>query len=85
MELNKALGTRHRAGLGISEATDSFTIIVSEETGRVSVASMGKLYVDLEPDRLKEMLQTAQDKVIEEKKFKLWKGRLKNHEKLDNK
>ena len=85
MELNKALGTRHRAGLGISEATDSFTIIVSEETGRVSVASMGKLYVDLEPDRLKEMLQMAQDKVVEEKKFKLWKGRLKNHEKVDNK
>lgn len=85
MELSKALGTRHRAGVGISEVTDSVTIIVSEETGRVSVANSGKLYVNLEPDELKEMLQKAQDKVSEEKKFKLWKGRLKNHEKVDNK
>lgn len=85
MELSKALGTRHRAGVGISEVTDSMTIIVSEETGRVSVANSGKLYVNLEPDELKEMLQKAQDKVSEDKKFKLWKGRLKNHEKMDNK
>ena len=85
MELSKALGTRHRAGVGISEVTDSVTIIVSEETGRVSVANLGKLYVNLEPDELKEMLQKAQDKVSEEKKFKLWKGRLKNHEKVDDK
>lgn len=85
MELSKELGTRHRAGVGISEMTDSFTIIVSEETGRVSVANLGKLYVNLEPDKLKEMLSEAQDKVNEEKKFKLWKGRLKNHEKVDNK
>lgn len=85
MELSKELGTRHRAGVGISEMTDSFTIIVSEETGRVSVANLGKLYVNLEPDKLREMLSEAQDKVNEEKKFKLWKGRLKNHEKVDNK
>lgn len=85
MELSKALGTRHRAGVGISEVTDSITVIVSEETGRVSVANLGKLYVNLEPDELKGMLQKAQDKVSEEKKFKLWKGRLKNHEKMDNK
>ena len=38
MELSKQLGTRHRAGVGISEVTDSVTIIVSEETGQVSVA-----------------------------------------------
>ena len=40
MELSKQLGTRHRAGVGISEATDSLTIIVSEETGQVSVICM---------------------------------------------
>lgn len=43
MELSKQLGTRHRAGVGISEQTDSVTIIVSEETGQVSVAQGGKL------------------------------------------
>ena len=43
MELSKQLGTRHRAGVGISEQTDSVTIIVSEETGQVSVARNGKL------------------------------------------
>ena len=43
MELSKQLGTRHRAGVGISEATDSLTIIVSEETGQVSVARGGEL------------------------------------------
>ena len=43
MELSKELGTRHRAGVGISEVTDAFTIIVSEETGKVSVTQGGKL------------------------------------------
>ena len=43
MQINKALGTRHRAGLGISEATDAMTLIVSEETGKISVAYKGEL------------------------------------------
>ena len=43
MELSKELGTRHRAGIGISEATDSMTVIVSEETGKISVAYKGRL------------------------------------------
>ena len=43
MELSKELGTRHRAGVGISEATDSMTVIVSEETGIISLAIDGKL------------------------------------------
>ena len=43
MLLSKELGTRHRAGVGISEVTDSMTVIVSEETGRISVAYEGNL------------------------------------------
>ena len=43
MELSKQLGTRHRAGVGISEVSDSVTIAVSEETGQISVAQEGNL------------------------------------------
>ena len=78
MELRKELGTRHRAGVGISEVTDSLTLIVSEETGRVSIAFEGELYRNVDADFVREKLQLLQDKVIEEKKFKLWKGRSKN-------
>ncbi len=68
MELSKELGTRHRAGVGISEVTDSVTIIVSEETGRVSVASGGILKRNLEPDELRSELSRLQKKEGEEKK-----------------
>ena len=74
MELSKELGTRHRAGVGISEVTDSMTVIVSEETGRVSVAYEGKLSRNVDMDELKEMLQSIQGKTFEEKKsFRLFK------------
>lgn len=78
MELSKELGTRHRAGIGISEATDSMTIIVSEETGKISVAYKGQLDRNLDGDKLKEKLRIVQKKPLEEKKRKLWKGRTKN-------
>ena len=84
MALSKELGTRHRAGVGISEATDSFTVIVSEETGRISVALEGKLDRNLDADTLKERLRKIQDKQQpEEKKVKLWKGRKKNGKETD--
>ncbi len=71
--LSKELGTRHRAGLGMSETTDSMTIIVSEETGRVSVAYAGVLYQELNVDALREHLLKIQAKPIKENKKKFWK------------
>lgn len=80
MKLSKELGTRHRAGVGVSEATDSLTIIVSEETGKVSVALEGKIYRNINGDEMKQYLITSQNKKTEVKRFKLWKGR-RHHEK----
>lgn len=56
MQLSKDMGTRHRAGVGISEITDSFTIIVSEETGKVSIARTGEIIRGVSGDFLKEQL-----------------------------
>ncbi|NBJ91208.1 diadenylate cyclase CdaA [Parablautia muri] len=78
MGLSKELGTRHRAGVGISEATDSLTIIVSEETGKISVAYNGEIERNLSGDALKEKLRTIQNKPEEESRKRiLWKGRSK--------
>lgn len=80
--LSKALGTRHRAGVGISEATDSLTIIVSEETGKVSVAVGGELIHDIDEESLRSKLEYIRRKTIDVKSFRLWRGRLK-HERKD--
>lgn len=78
MTLSKDLGTRHRAGVGISEVTDSLTVIVSEETGKISVAFEGKLERGLSGEELKEKLKTIQNKPEEENRKRiLWKGRFK--------
>ncbi|MBQ7767154.1 MAG: diadenylate cyclase CdaA [Lachnospiraceae bacterium] len=78
--LSKDLGTRHRAGVGISELTDSMTIIVSEETGKVSVAYKGQLYRNLNADGLREQLAIIQNKPQTEKKARFWqKGRSKKN------
>jgi diadenylate cyclase len=55
--ISKELGTRHRAALGISEVTDSVTLIVSEETGQVSLTKNGELHRDLSQETLKELLE----------------------------
>ena len=56
MDLSKKLGTRHRAGVGISEVSDSLTIIVSEETGHVSYTQNGRIYNSVTPSELRETL-----------------------------
>ena len=78
MMLSKELGTRHRAGVGISEVTDSLTVIVSEETGGISVAYKGELKRNITVDELKEQLVMLQNKTVPQKKFRLWKGWNKN-------
>ena len=83
MLLSKELGTRHRAGVGISEVTDSLTVIVSEETGRISIAYEGNLERNLNGDTLKERLREIQGKQEEGKRRKLWKGREKNEKETD--
>lgn len=65
MGLSKELGTRHRAGVGISEVTDSLTIIVSEETGKVSIASGGSIERNIDSDYLRNKLFFIQKKNIE--------------------
>lgn len=54
--ISKELGTRHRAALGISEVTDSVTVIVSEETGHISLTKNGELHRAINTEQLKELL-----------------------------
>ncbi len=75
MELSKELGTRHRAGVGISEATDSLTIIVSEETGRVSIAYGGNLIRNVDQDKLREELVRLQNKTVIDDRKSIIRGR----------
>ncbi|WP_227940200.1 diadenylate cyclase CdaA [Alkalihalobacillus deserti] len=55
--ISKELGTRHRAALGVSEVTDSITIIVSEETGAISLTKNGELHRDLDEEKLRSLLE----------------------------
>ena len=62
--LGKDFGTRHRAAVGISEVTDSLTVIVSEETGRISIAQKGNLIKNVNEAKLKQYLMELQNKVV---------------------
>lgn len=79
MEIGKELGTRHRAAVGISEVSDSITVIVSEETGAVSVARDGKLYRDLDREGLRGILDFPRTESVGSRDvLKKWKGLLRN-------
>ncbi len=71
-EVSKSLGTRHRAGIGLSEETDALVVICSEETGTISLAEGGRLHRDLDREQLFELLrklylqdETQQDLTLE--------------------
>ena len=74
--LSKELGTRHRAAVGISELNDSMTIVVSEETGSVSIAERGVLSRDLTPEELKMRITANQKRFSEESRFSKFKRRI---------
>lgn len=75
--LSKELGTRHRAGVGISEASDSLTVIVSEETGGISVAYEGELERNLNSESLKEKMRDIMNMNNEEETKRRFKRKRK--------
>lgn len=88
LSISKDLGTRHRAAVGISEASDSLTIVVSEETGRVSIALGGELYRNVDAEFLRNKLAYIQRRERELTKIELLRRRLKDAKKArenDNK
>lgn len=88
LTISKDLGTRHRAAVGISEVGDSLTIVVSEETGRVSIAMEGELYRNVDAEFLKNKLAFIQKREKEVSKIELLRRRLKDvkkNRKEDNK
>ena len=85
MRISKSLGTRHRAALGMSEVSDALIIVVSEETGAVSVAQGGLLYRHVNEKELRDKLASIQERRVEVNKLTaLWKGRRKNEKKTDS-
>lgn len=76
--ISKELGTRHRAAIGVSEVSDSIALVVSEETGQVSVSMHGEIRRDLSEDALKEFLE---EKLNPQTKSTptIWQRKVKNN------
>ena len=66
----KSLGTRHRAAIGISEMTDAVVLVVSEETGKISIIKGGKAESNIDPQRLNAQLKEALEEYDDDKKGK---------------
>lgn len=81
LRLSKDLGTRHRAGVGLSEVTDAFVIIVSEENGKVSIAQKGQLIRGVDEEYLSNKLLEFQNKPTPQNRLKFRKEREKNEKK----
>ena len=82
--ISKGLGTRHRSAAGISQESDAIVVVVSEETGKISIAKDGTLIMDVKEDALKQILmKNIVTKRFKNENFKKRRARLK--EKIKNK
>ena len=89
-DIAKELGTRHRAAIGISKESDSIAVVVSEETGKISVAKDGTLIADVREDVLKKILisniitkRFASEKKERKNKLKEWKEKVNKEKSKD--
>jgi len=91
-QIAKDLGTRHRAALGISKETDSIAIVISEETGKISIAKDGTLISDVDEETLKKLLiknvitnRFGEENLIKAERIKRLRNKFKKSKNEDNK